>query len=130
MSTVKRKARDARTPFEIAVLAVSVAATAAVVAGLVAFGLNGKGPADLRAAVVETGIRASGGVVYEVTVRNLGGETAENVVLEVLAGEETRELELLSVSKGDEEKATVIFSVGTAGPATARVLSYHETTRG
>jgi hypothetical protein len=34
MGPVKRKARDARAPFEIAVLAVSVAATAAVGAGL------------------------------------------------------------------------------------------------
>lgn len=131
MSPAKRGLRRGRTPFEIAVLAVSLAATGAVVAGLVAFGVTtGPDVADLRVTVRDAGVRASGGAVFEVVVRNVGDKTAENVVVEVLLGEETRELELLSVSKRDEETATVIFPEGTTGPATARVLSYHETTRG
>jgi uncharacterized protein (TIGR02588 family) len=131
MSPAKRGVWRGRTPFEIAVLVFSLAATGAVVAGLVAFGVtSGPDVADLRVTVRETGVRASGGAVFEVTVRNVGDKTAENVVVEVLAGDESRELELLSVSKRDEETATVIFPVGTTGPASARVLSYHETIRG
>lgn len=123
--------RRERTRLELAVLFVSLAATASVVVGLIASGVTGaSGGADLVATVNDTGRRASGGTVYELTIRNRGGETAENVVVEVTVGEETRELEILSVSKGDEEVATVIFPLGTTGAATARVLSYHQTTRG
>jgi hypothetical protein len=131
MSPAKRGLRRGRTPFELAVLVVSLAATGAVVVGLVASGLRaGPDVADLRVTVRDWGVRVSEGAAFEVVVRNVGDKTAENVVVEVLAGEETRELELLSVSKRDEETATVIFPVGTTGPAAARVLSYHETTRG
>lgn len=127
----RRKAAGGRTPFEIGVLIVSLVATGAIVGGLIAFGVtSGPDIADLRVSVRDSGVHASGGVVFEVTVRNVGSKTAENVVVEVAAGEETRELELLSVSKGDEETATIVFPPGTSGPVTAQILSYHETTRG
>ena len=131
MSRSKRGLWRKRTPFEVAVLVVSLAATGSVLVGLVTFGItSGPKVADLRVTVSETGVAASGGVLYEVTVRNVGSKTAENVVVEIEAGEETRELELLSVSKGDDETATVVFPPSTRGPATATVQSYHETTRG
>lgn len=130
MSRSRRGVRRKRTFFETAVLVISLAAAAAVVGGLLVSGLTGpSGPADLSVAVQPTEARGSGGVVYEVIVSNRGGQTAENVVIEVTAGDETRELEILSVSKQDEEIAAVIFPAGS-DPPTARVLSYHETTRG
>lgn len=49
-----------------------------------------------------------------------GGETAENVVLEVRVGEELRELEILSIAKNDEEKAITVFPPEMAGRATVR----------
>jgi uncharacterized protein (TIGR02588 family) len=129
MSSSRKQRR--RTAFEIAVLAVSIAAVALVVVGLIVAAIGGgDGGADLRATVRATGRQASGGELYEVLIRNVGDETAENVVIEVTLGEETRELELLSVSKGDEEKATIVFPLGASGVASVDVLSYHETTRG
>jgi uncharacterized protein (TIGR02588 family) len=131
MSPAKRGARRARSPLETIVLVVSLAAVSTIVLGLVVARFSGgKGEADLRASIRATGLAASGGEVYEVTIRNVGGETAENVVIEVTLGEETRELELLSVSKGDDETATVIFPSGSTGTPIVEVLSYHETTRG
>lgn len=131
MSRSRRGIRRGRTPLELGVLAVSLAAVGAVVAGLVVVNVTGgEGGPDLEVAVRETDEQRSGGVVYEVTIRNRGGQTAENVVVEVTAGGESRELDILSVSKDDEEIASVVFPPGTAGEGTARVLSYHETTRG
>lgn len=131
MSRSRRGLRRERTKLELGVLLVSVAAVGTVVVGLVVAGVSGgTGPPDLRATVGPSGVERSGGAVYELSVRNQGGQTAENVVVEVSVGSETREVEILSVSKGDEEVASVVFPRGTAGTATARVLSYHETTRG
>jgi uncharacterized protein (TIGR02588 family) len=131
MSPGKRGARRSRTLFETIALAVSLAAVSSIVIGLVLAAASGaKGPADLRASIRATGVVLSGGDVYELTVRNVGGETAENVVIEITLGEETRELELLSVSKGDDETASVIFPSGGTGTPLVEVLSYHETTRG
>ena len=131
MSPAKRGVRRSRTLFETIVLVVSLAAVSSIVIGLVLAAVSGtEGPAALRASIRATGAVESGGAVYELTVRNAGGETAENVVIEVTLGEETRELELLSVSKGDAETATVIFPSGSTGTPLVEVLSYHETTRG
>jgi len=131
MSPAKKGARRARTPFETVVLVVSFAAVSSIVLGLVMAKVSGgKDEADLRTSIRATGAVASGGEVYELTIRNVGGETAENVVIEITLGEETRELELLSVSKGDDETATVIFPTGGTGTPVVEVLSYHETTRG
>lgn len=131
MSRAGRGLRRKRTALELVVLIVSVLAAGAVVAGLIVSSFTGgAGAPDLRAVAHATGEERSGGVVYEVTIRNAGGETAENVVLEVTVGTELRELEILSVSKGDEETATVVFPRGTSGDATVEILSYHATTRG
>lgn len=131
MSPAKRGVRRSRTLFETIVLAVALAAVSSIVLGLVAARISGsRGAADLRASIRATGEAVSGGELYELTIRNVGGETAENVVIEITIGEETRELELLSISKGDDEKASIIFPSGSTGTPVVEVLSYHETTRG
>ena len=131
MTARRRGVRRGRTPFELVVLLVSVSAVIAVAAGLVVARVSGvEGGADLRPSVDPAGVPRSGGLAFEVVIRNVGGETAENVVVEVTLGEETRELELLSISKGDQERATVVFSADAVGRPTVEVLSYHETTRG
>jgi uncharacterized protein (TIGR02588 family) len=120
-----------RTPLELGVLIVSVLSVLAIVVGLVVSGITGgAGGPDLRASAEPTGEERSGGAVYEVSIRNDGGETAENVVVEVTIGDQVREFELLSVAKGDEETATLIFPPGTSQDATVRILSYHSSTRG
>lgn len=131
MSRSGRGVGRKRTPLELGVLVVAILATAAVVVGLIVSGLTGGGGGpDVRALARPTGEQRSGGAVYELTIRNDGGETAENVVIEVTVGDEVREIELLSVAKGDDETATVIFPSGTSGDATAKILSYHASTRG
>ncbi|MBK5249551.1 MAG: hypothetical protein JJE50_08980, partial [Actinomycetales bacterium] len=63
-----RGIRRERTPFEWALLVVSLAATLAVVAGLVVSGLAGpRGPADLRVIIADADEPASGGWPLEVT---------------------------------------------------------------
>jgi uncharacterized protein (TIGR02588 family) len=121
-----RGIRRERTPFEWALLVVSLGATMAVVAGLVVSGLAGpRGPADLRVTVVtEAGGPASGGRPYEVTVTNVGGTSAENVVIEITAGDVTREVNLDLVAKGDTESAAIVVPSDTAGPPHAEVVSY------
>jgi hypothetical protein len=88
------------------------------------------GPADLAVSIAGEPQRAGGGVVYQLTVRNKGGETAENVVIEAVIGSESREVTLLSVARGDEEQASVVFPEGATGPPQVQVLSYNSTTRG
>ena len=57
-----------RTPFEWALLIVSLAATLVVAAGLVLSQFIGPdGPADLRVVVADEGVRASGGRSLEVS---------------------------------------------------------------
>jgi uncharacterized protein (TIGR02588 family) len=117
--------RRERTPFEWAVLSVSLAATLAVVAGLVVGGLVGpRGPADLRVTVADAGGQASGGRPLEVGVTNVGGTSAENVVIEVTVGDVTREVNLELVAKGDEESAAVVVPDDAVGPPRAEVVSY------
>jgi uncharacterized protein (TIGR02588 family) len=114
-----------RTPFEWAILVVSLAATLAVMAGLVVSGLAGPGgPADLRVTVAGDDRPASGGRPLEVLVENLGGTSAENVIVEVTVGEVTREVDLDLVAKGETESATVVVPTGATGQAQAEVVSY------
>jgi uncharacterized protein (TIGR02588 family) len=104
---------------------VSLAATLAVVAGLVVSGLAGpRGPADLRVTVEDTGGTASGGRPLEVTITNVGGTSAENVIVEVTVGDVTLEVNLDLVAKGDSESAAVVVPADAAGPPHAEVVSY------
>jgi uncharacterized protein (TIGR02588 family) len=120
-----RGIRRERTPFEWALLVVSLAATLAVVAGLVVSGLAGpRGPADLRVTVADAGGPASGGRPLEVTVTNVGGTSAENVIVEVTVGDVTREVNLDLVAKGDTESAAVVVPADAVGPPHAEVVSY------
>ena len=129
--SAKRGLRRKRTALELSVLVVSVIAIAAVIGGLIVASVTGgEGTPDLRTSVAVPGVEGSGGVVYKVLVENRGGESAENVVIEITLGSEMREIQILSVAKGDEEEASVVFPPGTTGKPTARVLSYHSTTRG
>lgn len=117
--------RRERTPFEWALLGVSLAATLAVVAGLVVSGLAGpRGPADLRVSIADADGPASGGRPLEVTVTNVGGTSAENVIVEVSVGVVTREVNLDLVAKGDTESATVVVPADAVGPPHAEVISY------
>jgi uncharacterized protein (TIGR02588 family) len=114
-----------RTPLEWALLVVSLAATLAVVAVLVTSGLAGpRGPADLRVTVADVDEAASGGRSLEVTVTNVGGTSAVNVLVEVTVGDVTREMNLDLVAKGDTESATVVVPADVAGSPRAEVVSY------
>ena len=120
-SGIKRK----RTPFEWTLLVVSLAATLAVVVGLVVSGLTGpRGPADLRVSVADVGEPGSGGRPLEVTVRNVGGTSAENVIVEVTVGDVVREVNLDLVAKGDEETAAVVLPTDAGGAPVVEVVSY------
>jgi uncharacterized protein (TIGR02588 family) len=120
-----RGIRRERTPFEWALLVVSLASTLAVVAGLVVSGLAGpRGPADLRVTVADAGGPASGGRPLEVTVTNIGGSSAENVIVEVTVGEATREVDLDLVAKGDTESAVVVVPADATAEPRAEVVSY------
>jgi uncharacterized protein (TIGR02588 family) len=114
-----------RTPFEWALLVVSLAATLAVVIGLVVSGLAGpRGPADLRISIADGNDPASGGRPLEVTVTNVGGTSAENVIVEVTVGDVTREVNLDLVAKGDTESAAVVVPADATGEQHAEVVSY------
>jgi uncharacterized protein (TIGR02588 family) len=114
-----------RTRFEWALLVVSLVATLAVVGGLVVSGLAGpRGPADLRVFVTDAGGPASGGRPLEVTVTNVGGTSAENVIVGVTVGDITREVNLDLVAKGGTESAAVVVPADAMGSPHADVVSY------
>lgn len=114
-----------RTPFEWGLLLVSLAATVAVVVGLVVSGLSGPGgPVDLRVSVEDVGGPASGGRPLEVTVENVGGTSAEHVVIEVTVGDFVREVNLDLVAKGDRGSAAVVVPTEAIGTPRAVVISY------
>jgi uncharacterized protein (TIGR02588 family) len=120
-----RGIRRKRAPLEWALLVVSLAATLAVVAVLVTSGLTGpSGPADLRVTVADVDEPASGGRPLEVTLTNVGGTSALNVLVEVTVGDVTREMSLDLVAKGDTESATVVLPAGATGEPHADVVSY------
>jgi uncharacterized protein (TIGR02588 family) len=117
--------RRERTPFEWTLLVVSLAATLAVVIGLALSELTGpRGPADLRVSVTEAAEPASGGRPLEVTVTNIGGTSAENVIVEVTVGAVTREVNLDLVAKGDEETAVIVVPADADGSPHVEVVSY------
>jgi hypothetical protein len=74
--------------------------------------------------VTDTGEEVSGGRTLEVTVTNVGGTSAENVVIEVTVGEVVREITLDLVAKGDEGSADVVVPTDASGTPHAEVLSY------
>jgi uncharacterized protein (TIGR02588 family) len=114
-----------RTPFEWALLLVSLAATLSVIAVLVMGGVTGPGgPADLRVTIADAGEDARGGRPLEVIVTNAGGTSALNVLVEVTVGDVTREMSLDLVAKGDTESATVVLPAGATGEPHADVVSY------
>ena len=96
-----------RTPFEWTLLLVSVAAalTLADRARDLRCHRNERAgrPRDRHRGVADP---ASGGRPLEITVTNVGGTSAENVVVEVTVGDVSREVTLELVAKGDEESAT------------------------
>jgi uncharacterized protein (TIGR02588 family) len=117
--------RRERTPFEWTLLVVSLAATLAVVVGLALSELTGpRGPADLRVSVTDAAEPASGGRPLEVTVTNVGGTSAENVIVEVTVGAVTREVNLDLVAKGDEETAVIVVPADADGSPHVEVVSY------
>ena len=114
-----------RTPFEWALLGISLAAILVVTAGLVLSQLlGGGGPADLRVIVADEGVLSSGGRSLEVMVTNVGGTSSQNVIVEVTVAEVTREVDLDLVAKGDTESAVVIVPTDDLGEPTAQVVSY------
>ena len=121
-----------RTSLEWTLLVVSLAATLAVVAVLVMSGLTGpRGPADLRVTVADlhaitagASEPASGGRPLEVTITNVGGTSAANVIVEVTVGDDTREMSVDLVAKGDTGSATVVFPLRATGEPQAEVVSY------
>ena len=120
-----RGIRRRRTPFEWALLGVSLTAILVVIAGLVSSQLLGAGgPADLRVAVADEGVLTSGGRSLEVTVTNAGGTSSENVIVEVTVGDVTREVDLDLVAKGDTESAVVVVPADAVGEPAAQVISY------
>lgn len=123
MSPTKRKT-DTRAPLEWAILATSIMALAAVVVALIASGLRTKdGPPDLSVTIgAPVTVRSS--VTYTVMTRNNGGETADNVEIEVKIGPVVRTLTLAAVARGDQEEGVVVFPAGTSGTPTAAVQSY------
>jgi uncharacterized protein (TIGR02588 family) len=114
-----------RTPFEWALLGISLAAILVVTAGLVLSQLlGGGGPADLRVIVADEGVLSSGGRSLEVMVTNVGGTSSQNVIVEVTVAEVTREVDLDLVAKGDTESAVVVVPTDDLGEPTAQVVSY------
>ena len=116
-----------RTPFEWALLLISMAAALTLALGLAISGLTGaSGPADLEIDIATAADPTSGGRPLEITVTNVGGASAENVVIEVTVGDVVREVTLALVAKGDEESAIVIVPAAATASPHAEVLSYSD----
>ncbi len=122
MSKKKSALKRDRTIFEWAILGVSTAAIAAILAGLVISSLGYEiGPADLSV-VLKPGKGTANRFVL--TVINHGGATAEDVRVDVSRGSESVEVEFRAVPKGDQEEALV--EIGGSGRPTGRIQSYQE----
>jgi uncharacterized protein (TIGR02588 family) len=120
---LKRK----RTPFEWVLLLVALAAIGTIVVGLFLYaGHKAGGEAELVVEAVDTGKPVDGAPQVEVTVRNVGGSGAEEVVTEVTMGAETREVTMTRIPKDDEATAIVSFPPGTTGTPEAELLSYNQ----
>lgn len=115
-----------RTPFEVSILALSIAALLAILTSLVVAGVRyGSGPPALRVNVTPAG-SVGGGISYEVTVVNHGGTTAEDVVVGVTVGDVERQLQVPVVAKGDQESGIVVFPAASSGRPRAEIKSYSE----
>lgn len=115
-----------RTPFEWALLAIALAAIGTVIVGLFLYaGHKAGGEAELEIEVAGTGKTVAGGPQVEVTVKNVGGSGAEQIVTEVKMGEETREVTMTRIPKDDEASALVAFPEGTTGTPEGELLSYN-----
>lgn len=122
-----RGAGRERTPFEWALLLISLAAALTLAVGLAISGLTGtSGPADLEIDIAAAVDPASGGRPLKLTVTNIGGTSAENVVVEVTVDEVVREVSLALIAKGDEETATVIVPATATASPHVEVLSYSD----
>jgi uncharacterized protein (TIGR02588 family) len=111
--------------FEQMVLAVSVLAIVAVMGGLTYYGItSGTGPAELETTIMDTGRRVNGEKVYSVVIQNKGGKTAEDLIIEVSAGETTLEVDIRLVTKGDKEEVFVMLPEGIEPEA--KIISYSE----
>jgi uncharacterized protein (TIGR02588 family) len=125
-STESLNLKRERTPFEWALLAVALAAIGTVIVGLFLYaGHKAGGEAELQIEVVDTGKTVDGGPQVEVTVKNVGGSGAEEVVTEVTMGEEAREVTMVRIPKDDEASALVTFPEGTTGTPEGELLSYN-----
>lgn len=125
----KTKARGIkrdRSPFELLLLTLSVAAIAAVVFGLFRYSADTAGDkASLTAQVEETGREVDGGSEVEVTVTNNGDSGAEDVVVEVTIGEEAREVSFVRIAKDEEKTGVVVFPPEAQGTPEVAILSYN-----
>lgn len=125
-STESLNLKRERTPFEWALLAVALAAIGTVIVGLFLYaGHKAGGEADLQVEVVDTGKKVDGGPQVEVTVKNVGGSGAEEIVTEVKMGGESREVTMVRIPKDDEASAIVTFPAGTTGTPEGELLSYN-----
>jgi len=117
--------RERRNGFELVVLAASLIAIAGVIGGLAYYGItSGSGPAELETSMIDTGKRVDGEKVYSLTVKNKGGTTAEDLIVEVTAGEVTLEVDIRFVTKGDTEEAFVMLPEGIEPQV--KIVSYTE----
>ena len=122
MSKGASSLRRERTTFEWAILAVSIAAIAAIVAGLIVSSLGYETePAALRADLAP---QRDARNRFVLSVTNDGGATAEEVRVLVRRGSGSVEVEFRAVPKGDVEEAFV--HIGGRGRPTAQVQSYKE----
>lgn len=114
--------RRRKENFETALLAISMAALVVLIGGLVWSSFNsGTGPPELRVAVMPTGK----GTEVAIVVSNVGGSTAERVIVEAEAGEESHEIEFPFVNNQEEERATADLGQ-PASQVQASVKSYAE----
>lgn len=115
-----------RTPLEIVVLILSLLGILSIVGGLAWYGVTSDGSqAELSADINGPTDESEIGKIYEVTVSNDGGTTAEEVVVEVVAGDTTREIQFRAIAKGDQEKATVVLPAESQDPR-AEIIGYKE----
>jgi uncharacterized protein (TIGR02588 family) len=116
-----------RTPFEWILLLVALGSIGTIVVGLFLYaGHKAGGEAELVAEATDTGKPVDGAPQVELTVRNVGGSGAEEVLTEVTMGEESREVTMVRIPKDDEATAIVSFPAGTTGTPEAEILSYNQ----
>jgi uncharacterized protein (TIGR02588 family) len=121
----RTRLRRERTPFEWAILVLSIGTAATLVIGLAVSEVSGgNAAADLRVRAADVGGSSNGGRTFEVTVSNLGETSAENVIVEVTVDGHVREVHLPLVARGEHESATVVVPANAAGEARTSVVSF------